>query len=145
MNWRSMGHLFAYGTLMCNDIMEEIVGSHLSPVSATLRGYRRMRVKGEHYPALVPDAEQHVEGVVYRNISGASWDRLDQFEGKMYSRKMVQVELNDGQAVPAETYVARAEFMDYLVDAEWDFAEFLRKNKGSFRRSYKGYRALKIE
>jgi gamma-glutamylcyclotransferase (GGCT)/AIG2-like uncharacterized protein YtfP len=138
-----MGHLFAYGTLMCNDIMEEIVGSHLFPVSATLRGYRRMRVKGEHYPALVPDAEQHVEGIVYLNISGASWDRLDQFEGEMYSRKMVQVELNDGHTIPAETYVARAEFMDYLVDAKWDFSEFLRKNKGSFRRSYKGYRALK--
>jgi hypothetical protein len=61
----------------------------------------------------------------------------------MYSRKIVQVELNDDHAVPAETYVARAEFMDYLVDTEWDFAEFLRKNKGSFRRSYEGYLALK--
>ena len=138
-----MGHLFAYGTLMCNDIMEEITGSHLSPVSATLRGYRRMRVKGEHYPALVPDADGRVEGVVYLSISGATWDRLDRFEGEMYSREMVQVELNHGQAIPAETYVARAEFMGYLVDAEWDFAEFLRKNKGSFRRTYKGYRALK--
>jgi hypothetical protein len=54
----------------------------------------------------------------------------------------VQVELNDGCAVPAETYVARTDFMDYLVDAEWDFAEFIRKNKGSFCRSYGGYRAL---
>ena len=143
MKWRSMGHLFAYGTLMCNDIMAEISGSPLSPVSATLRGYRRMRVKGEHYPALVPDTDGRVEGVVYLNVSGASWDRLDRFEGEMYSRKSVQVELNDGHTIPAETYVARAEFMDYLVDAEWDFAEFLRKYKGSFRSSYKGYRALK--
>ena len=138
-----MGHLFAYGTLMCNDIMEEISGSHLSPVSATLKGYRRMRVKGEHYPALVPDADGRVDGVVYLNVSGTSWDHLDRFEGEMYSRKIVQVEFNDGRAVPAETYVARVEFMDYLVDAEWDFVEFLRKNKGSFRRTYKGYRALK--
>ena len=138
-----MAHLFAYGTLMCNDIMAETAGSHHSPVSATLRGYRRMCVKGEHYPALVPDEEGHVDGVVYLNVSGASWDRLDRFEGEMYAREIVRVKLDDGHAVPAETYVARAEFMDYLVDAEWDFAEFLRKNKGSFRRSYKGYRALK--
>ena len=138
-----MGHLLAYGTLMCDDIMAEISGSHHSPVSATLRGYRRMCVKGEHYPALVPDSPGHVEGVVYLDVSATAWDRLDLFEGEMYSRKIVQVELNDGHAVSAETYVARAEFRDYLVDAEWDFSEFLRKNKGNFRRSYEGYRALK--
>ncbi len=138
-----MAHLFAYGTLMCDDIMAEIAGSHHSPVFATLRGYRRMRVKGEHYPALVPDEEGHVDGVVYLDVSATAWDRLDRFEGEMYSRKIVEIELNDGHAVLSETYVARAEFMDYLVDAEWDFAEFLRKNKASFRRSYKGYRALK--
>ena len=102
-----------------------------------------MCVKGEHYPALVPDAAGHVDGVVYLNVSGASWERLDRFEGDMYSRRIVQVKLDGGQAVPAQTYVARAEYMDYLVDAEWYFAVFLRKNKGSFRRSYKGYRALK--
>ncbi len=123
--------------------MAEISGSHLSPVSAKLRGYRRMCVKGEHYPALVPDAAEQVEGVVYLNVSRAAWDRLDRFEGEMYAREVVQVKLDDGHTVSAQTFVARAEYMDYLVDAEWDFAEFLRKNKGSFRRSYKGYRALK--
>ena len=138
-----MAHLFAYGTLMSNDIMAEISGSHLSPVSATLRGYRRMCVKGEHYPALVPDAAGHVEGVVYLDVYATTWDRLDRFEGEMYAREIVNVELDDGHTVSAETYVGRAEYMGYLVDAEWDFAEFLRKNKGSFRRSYKGYKALK--
>lgn len=133
-----MAHLFAYGTLMCNAIMAEISGSHHSPVSATLRGYRRMCVKGEHYPALVPNAAEHVEGVVYLDVSAAAWDRLDRFEGEMYAREIVQVELDDGHTVPAETYVARAEYMEYLVDAEWDFSEFLRKNVVSFRRSFKG-------
>jgi gamma-glutamylcyclotransferase (GGCT)/AIG2-like uncharacterized protein YtfP len=138
-----MAHLFAYGTLMCDDIMAEISGSHHFPVSATLPGYRRMCVKGEHYPAMVLDAAGHVKGVVYLDVSGASWERLDRFEGEMYLRKTVQVERNDGHAVPAQTYVVRDQFVDYLVDDEWDFEEFLRENKGSFRRSYKGYRALK--
>lgn len=63
-----MRHLFAYGTLMCDDIIAEISGSLLSHVSATLRGYRRMCVKGEHYPALVPEAGGSVEGVLYLNV-----------------------------------------------------------------------------
>jgi gamma-glutamylcyclotransferase (GGCT)/AIG2-like uncharacterized protein YtfP len=138
-----MRHLFAYGTLMCNDIMAEISESHLSHISATLRGYRRICVKGEHYPALVPDVEGCVEGVVYLNVPGSAWARLDRFEGEMYSREIVQVERNDGLNMPAETYVARDEFMDDLVEIEWDFADFLRKYKESFCRSYKGYRAMK--
>jgi gamma-glutamylcyclotransferase (GGCT)/AIG2-like uncharacterized protein YtfP len=138
-----MRHLFAYGTLMCDDIMAEISESHLSFILATLRGYRRICVKCEHYPALVPDEERCVEGVLYLNVPGSAWARLDRFEGEMYSREIVQVERNDGPNVPADTYVARAEFMDYLVEVEWDFADFLRKYKESFRRSYKGYRLLK--
>jgi gamma-glutamylcyclotransferase (GGCT)/AIG2-like uncharacterized protein YtfP len=142
MGWRRMRHLFAYGTLMCDDIMAEVSGGHLSPVPATLRGYRRRRVKGEHYPALVPDAEGYVEGVVYRNVPQSAWARLDRFEGEMYSRKIVQVALTDETAVTAATYVVRADFMDCLDEAEWDFAVFLRKGKGPFCKSYNGYQAL---
>jgi gamma-glutamylcyclotransferase (GGCT)/AIG2-like uncharacterized protein YtfP len=137
-----MKHLFAYGTLMCDDIMAEVSGAQLSPIPATLRGYRRLRVKGEHYPGLIPDAEGQVEGVVYRSVPQSAWIRLDRFEGEMYSREIVQVALADQTVAEAETYVVRADFMDRLDEAEWDFAVFLRKGKGSFCRSYKGYRAL---
>jgi len=36
-----MEHLFAYGTLMCDDIMREVAGFRPIPVPGTLRGYRR--------------------------------------------------------------------------------------------------------
>lgn len=138
-----MRHLFAYGTLMCNDIMAEISGLNLSRVSAVLRGYRRICVKGEHYPALVLYPEGYVEGFVYLNVPDQTWPRLDRFEGEMYSRGPVQVESRNGDILSAETYIARTEFMDCLLDIEWDFEEFLRNHKESFRSSYKGYRALK--
>ena len=48
-----MENLFAYGTLMCEDIMQDVAGCRLSCVPAELRGYSRRRVRGEHYPALV--------------------------------------------------------------------------------------------
>lgn len=119
--------------------MAEASGTRLSAVPATLPGYRRLRVRGEHYPAVVPDADTQVEGVVYLNVPEAAWARLDQFEGEMYSREIVQIRLADSTTIPAETYVFQASFTDCLDDTAWDFTNFLREGKESFRRSYLGY------
>jgi gamma-glutamylcyclotransferase (GGCT)/AIG2-like uncharacterized protein YtfP len=139
----AMDNLFAYGTLMCDDIMREVSGCRLSPVAATLKGYRRRSVKGEPYPALVPDEEGCVEGVVYRSVPEAAWDRLDQFEGEMYTRQFVQLELNDGATLPAAAYVVRPQFLDRLDPSDWDFAEFLRHGKARFQSHYQGYQSLR--
>ena len=127
---------------MCNAIMAEVAGKCMSAVPSTLRGYRRLRVKDAHYPALVPDAESRVEGVVYRDVPESAWARLDRFEGEMYSRESVQVELADGSAVAAATYVVHGDFTSCLDETEWDFTAFLDSDEESFCKSYEGYRAL---
>ena len=137
-----MANLFAYGTLMCEDIMQEVSGLHLFHVVGILKGYSRRRVKGEYYPALVPDEEGRVEGVVYRNVSHSAWDRLDRFEGEMYTRESVKIELTNGVTLPAGTYVVRPEFLDYLDQCDWDFGDFLRNGKARFQNHYKGYQSL---
>ena len=138
----SMQNLFAYGTLMCDDIMTEVSGRRFSCVPAILRGYRRMRVKREHYPALVAATGSHVEGVLYLDVSQPAWARLDRFEGEAYTREPVQVELPDGSEIAAATYVVHGDFTTCLDETEWDLATFHRDGKESFRASYKGYRAL---
>jgi gamma-glutamylcyclotransferase (GGCT)/AIG2-like uncharacterized protein YtfP len=135
-------NLFAYGTLMCEDIMREVSGCRLSYVSGTLRGYRRRSVRGETYPALIPHEKGRVEGVVYRKVPDSAWERLDGFEGEMYARQVVQIELEDGTRLPAATYVVKPEFVGHLDQSDWDFAEFLQNGKESFQRHYKGYRSL---
>ena len=90
-----MKNLFAYGTLMCDDIMEEVSGAAPSGSSALLRGYRRLCVKGEHYPALIPDEGYMVEGIVYQGLLGPAWHRLDSFEGQMFSRQRVMLDLEE--------------------------------------------------
>ena len=88
-----MKNLFAYGTLMCEDIMGDVSGCRLpSPSPGTLKGYSRWCVKGEPYPALVRDEKKLVEGMVYRNVPDSAWDRLDAFEGEMYERRLVRIE-----------------------------------------------------
>jgi gamma-glutamylcyclotransferase (GGCT)/AIG2-like uncharacterized protein YtfP len=142
-----MDNLFAYGTLMCDEIMREVAGCCPLHLPGMLRGYRRRCVKGELYPALVPDSEGCVEGVVYRNVPDPAWDRLDRFEGEMYARQPGLIELGDGEFLPAATYVVRPEFRDRLdhATADWDFAHFLQHGKLSFQRHYKGYQSLKSE
>jgi gamma-glutamylcyclotransferase (GGCT)/AIG2-like uncharacterized protein YtfP len=137
-----MSHLFAYGTLMCTDIMEEVSGLQLPGVPALLQQYRRFCVRGEVYPAIIADADGDVDGVVYRNIPQSAWIRLDRFEGEMYARQMVEVVLAAGARIPAVTYVLRTEFTSCLEASEWDLQTFLRDGKDSFCQSYSGYRTL---
>lgn len=137
-----MKNLFAYGTLMCEDIMVEVSGCHLSQVPGTLKGYRRRSVIGEPYPAIVLEKEGRVEGVIYRDVPVAAWERLDLFEGEMYARQVVLVEQDDGSRLFAETYVIKAAFQDRLDQSDWDFDHFVAVGKASFQRQYKGYRLL---
>jgi gamma-glutamylcyclotransferase (GGCT)/AIG2-like uncharacterized protein YtfP len=137
-----MGNLFVYGTLMCDDIMEEVSGFRPPSVPGTLKGYSRWSVKSEKYPAVMPDENGSVEGVVYLNVPNSAWDRLDRFEGEMYARQIVEVQLNDGASLRAQTYVVKPNFLDHLDQTDWDFADFLRNGKASFQRHYKGYQSF---
>jgi gamma-glutamylcyclotransferase (GGCT)/AIG2-like uncharacterized protein YtfP len=128
-----MEHLFAYGTLMCEDIMERVSGCRLSAAPAILRGYRRLSVRGAEYPGIIPHEGSRVEGLVYRHVSDSAWIRLDRFEGEMYARQRVQIELHDGATLLAAAYVVQPHFRGGLEKTEWDFAAFLRSRKSRFQ------------
>jgi hypothetical protein len=109
-----------------DDIMHEVCGFRLSRVAGTLKGFSRWSVKGEHYPAIVPDGKSRVEGVVFRNVPDSAWCRLDRSEGEMYARQVVRIELIDKSDLLAATYVVQPEFLDRLDPSDWNFADFLR-------------------
>lgn len=134
-----MENLFAYGTLMCEDIMKDVAGCHLSSTPAILEGYSRRCVRGELYPALLPDNQGRVNGLLYLNVPDSAWARLDRFEGEMYLRQPVRIDLNDGSTLQAATYVAKPESMGLLDPPDWDFSEFLQSDKARFRSEYRGF------
>jgi gamma-glutamylcyclotransferase (GGCT)/AIG2-like uncharacterized protein YtfP len=133
---------FAYGTLMCQDIMAEVAGCQLLGQPATLTDYRRLSVIGQEYPGLVVAEGYAVEGVVYRDVPAPAWDRLDRFEGAMYARIAVTVRLADGELMPAETYLVRPAFRKKLESVDWSFDQFLRQGKSRFTTGYLGYEQL---
>jgi gamma-glutamylcyclotransferase (GGCT)/AIG2-like uncharacterized protein YtfP len=137
-----MKNLFAYGTLMCDEIMEEVAGCRLSYKAGTLRGYSRRAVRGEHYPAIFREEKGLIQGLVYLGVPDRAWQRLDRFEGEMYVRQTVQIQLANGMMLFANTYVVQPAFLDALEEVDWDFESFLRHGKESFQKYYKGYQSM---
>jgi gamma-glutamylcyclotransferase (GGCT)/AIG2-like uncharacterized protein YtfP len=138
-------HCFAYGSLMCEDIMAAVCGVAVAALSgrpAQLAGFARHPVLGESYPGMVPAPAQSVAGIVYLDLPATVWARLDAFEGEMYERQPVSVALGDGQILIVQTYVFRPEFAHCLAHGEWDFEAFLKEGKGHFITRYLGYTRL---
>jgi gamma-glutamylcyclotransferase (GGCT)/AIG2-like uncharacterized protein YtfP len=137
-----MTHLFAYGTLMCEDIMQEVSGSLPEHRRGVLKGYARQRVRGHVYPGLLQRDGNRVDGVVYLDVPASAWERLDRFEGEMYARRAVSIEMDAGGRLTAETYIVRPGYVDRLEEDEWDFSEFLGSGKSKFRSEYVGYHSI---
>ncbi len=138
-----MKDLFAYGTLMSEDIMGMVTGRRFPATPGILRGFRRNRLRGEEYPGIIPSPGDEVAGVVYRDLTEDDWKRLDLFEGEMYARSTVTVELQDGANRQAQTYVLKPEFENRLSSEPWTFDEFLRSGKARFESQYRGFSALR--
>lgn len=131
--------LFAYGSLMCEDIMASVIGRQVSAIPARLEGYRRFALRDETYPAVIASVYGAVEGMVYPAITAEGWRRLDRFEGEMYDRKPVTVQYADGSEALACSYLLRAEYLHRLTAVEWDLAAFIRDGKQKFKMTYFGF------
>ncbi|MBU0967195.1 MAG: gamma-glutamylcyclotransferase [Proteobacteria bacterium] len=135
-------NLFAYGTLMCADIMLQVAGCLPAQLPVALAHYRRCRVRGEEYPAIVGQQDAAVQGLVYLDVPQEAWQRLDGFEGEMYDRRPVLVDGVEGKSLAAHTYVIRPEFAHLLLPSEWSYEEFLRTGRKRFAADYGGFAAL---
>jgi len=128
---------------MCQDIMLAVSGFPFRGVRGLLRDYHRGTIRGEVYPGIVPRRGEVVEGLVYRDLPEDAWKRLDAFEGEMYYRTSVGIELDDGTVRQAQTYLVRPEFEHRVGAAPWSFEEFLESDKGFFESKYPGFHAVK--
>ena len=137
-----MKHLFAYGTLMCPGIMRDVCALSLTGEEARLTGYSRRAIIGHAFPGLIESATECSPGILYRDVPLVAWDRLDRFEGAMYARRAVQVQLRSGDWVEADTYVVEAAYHSMLSAELWDYERFLESGRRQFESNYAGYEAL---
>jgi gamma-glutamylcyclotransferase (GGCT)/AIG2-like uncharacterized protein YtfP len=107
--------LFVYGTLMETDLLHRLTGKRFRAEPARLPGFRRFQSPG-CYPYIVVSAEQHVDGLLLRDIDDDTLQTLDRYEaeGDLYFRRTV-VAVIDGVHLPCETYVGNASALDRLA------------------------------
>ncbi|QDS99382.1 gamma-glutamylcyclotransferase family protein [Adhaeretor mobilis] len=119
-------HLFAYGTLVFEDIWQLIVGRVVQSRAATLRGYEVRRAEGDLYPVMfeseVSDessAIENVPGFVYYDLTESEFQRLDDYESGLYYRRTVLPLLEDGTVIRCDSYVLPQRNLQYASELPW--------------------------
>ena len=85
-----MKNLFAYGTLMSERVLLLVSGHCFSWQFGILKGYGRRSVTGQNYPAIIPEKESFVDGILYWDIPDSAWKSLDRYEGEMYEKNYIE-------------------------------------------------------
>ena len=132
---RTRERVFAYGTLLLPQIMQAVIGRRSSGCSATLPGYARFLMRGECFPAIVPDARRETRGLLFDDITRGELTRLDAYEGDMYAQVRVEVGLDAGERADALTYVLLPEHRDQLTAELWDRERFAAEQAAAFLES----------
>lgn len=127
-------HIFTYGSLMFPAVWEGVVRADYRSAPATIQGFKRLRVHGEKYPALVIDQNAGaLTGTVYFDVSPVDIARLDHFETSDYARVAIAM-LVDGKITVADAYMSlRPERLESL---DWSPTEFAQHGIVSFLASY---------
>ncbi|CAG8435058.1 15442_t:CDS:2 [Funneliformis caledonium] len=125
---------FFYGTLIFPQILNRVLENGRSntekpinikeSVSAVLKGYKRHKVIGAVYPAILKgdDLKDEITGVLLGGLSSQDIARLDNFEGSQYEKKKVQVYV-DNNLIEAMTYVWK-DSPTLLHDEDWNPKDF---------------------
>lgn len=130
--------LFAYGTLQVPAVLQAVIGGQRHGSPALLPGFRRFRVPGKPYPAIVANAGGSVTGLLYEAVSAAELALLDYYEGELYERRELLVELQQAGADPAsaavlaQSYVLGGGHGALITDEPWDLQRFEREHLASY-------------
>jgi gamma-glutamylcyclotransferase (GGCT)/AIG2-like uncharacterized protein YtfP len=103
-----MNHLFSYGTLSDSAFMRRLLGRDYKHRAASLPGYKKIAIHGFDYPAIVPQANSHVDGIVHFDLPPTAWATLDTYEGPTYTRRIVIVKFDTGESLESQAYVWNA-------------------------------------
>ena len=128
---------FFYGTLLDPDVRAHILGAWINRrdlPAARLPGYRRVQIRGRHYPVVVPAPGEAVEGVLAAGLDRGAVLRLARFESDEYVDAERTVLVDDGRALRARVFVAGP--LANPSDTAWTVEIWQRRHKGAFMRRH---------
>ncbi|KAI7781743.1 hypothetical protein LA080_014374 [Diaporthe eres] len=86
---RSAPALFAYGSLMIDEVIATLLGRVPKHEPAKAPGYRVSQLPDQSYPGLVHDESSEAHGRIYYGLSLKEWAILDAFENPLYEVQVV--------------------------------------------------------
>lgn len=116
--------VFVYGTLLIPDIMREVTGRQYAGTPATLRDYRRYRLRNRSYPGLLYEPGAGVEGMLFE-VGPVALAALDRYEDPCYERHTLTVEAGAGTR-QAYVYVIPDSRRHLIEPKDWDL-DFWRR------------------
>lgn len=122
--------IFVFGSLMCPDLLARVIGreaAHIRMSDASIRGFQRRRVAGEHYPVLVPKPDGLVEGRLVEGLTAEDIDRMHFYEGDVYELVPVTATTADGRRVTALVFLDTGA-IDVSHDG-WDFSAWAKTER----------------
>ena len=133
-------HVFTYGSLMFDRVWSKVVDGVYKKSSATLYGYKRRKIRGAIYPALLPGTDaDYVDGIIYLNVSSSDTEILDEFEGEYYQKEMAECQLSHGSKIIAGVYVFKEQYRNLIQDEEWDPVWFSEVAIHFFLTEFEGF------
>ena len=133
-------HVFTYGSLMFHRVWSRVAAGDYEKKNARLYGYKRRKIKGAIYPAVLPGTDLDcVDGIVYLNVSEGDVETLDKFEGEYYQKETAECELSHRGKISACVYVFNEKYKNLIEDKEWDPVWFSQVGIHSFLTQYEGF------
>ncbi|BDA40600.1 AIG2-like protein D [Coccomyxa sp. Obi] len=127
-----MSNVFVYGTLMSEEVVMTLIKRAPKQQPARIRGYRRHRIKGFIFPAIIPATESdEVNGLVLYDLSEKEMEVFDEFEGEEYYKADAVPILDDGTQVEASVYVWQ-DSARHLLYGSWDYQEWRSKHLADY-------------
>ena len=131
---------FFFGTLMDRDILEAVIGrpAPAGPFPrALLPGYRRVKLRGESHPMILPAPEALLDGLIVDGLQPSDIDRIMFFESVDYDPKPVRVtplaggaaEGEPAEAASIEAHVFFGSAEAAHDDEPWDHGRWLAEDK----------------
>ena len=101
-----LSKVFVYGSLMCNQVLETLLGRIPQQVEGTVSGYRRYCIRDRVYPAVASKRGGTVEGLLLEALTEKEMHIFDEFEDDGYDRVKVVVRTEaPKREVVAEMYL----------------------------------------
>jgi len=127
------GVLFAYGTLIFDEVMSAVAGEAGASLDALLEGFERRLLRGAVYPGVAPRHGARVVGRAWTGITGEAFARLDRFEGPMYRREVHPVVTDEGP-LEAHVYVVRPGHRWMMTTRPWEPDVFRARSLARYAR-----------